>query len=104
VLSCCFPCVSPVLWLSSAIYKNSHISIFNLLSIVLYILCLFTLIYSLCPVVYIRPKHVVKGRSDGNSCIVDGIILYVRDILVQRVAKHNIKPTEAHVSSKYLKM
>jgi hypothetical protein len=33
----------------------------------------------------LRPKHVVKG-SDGNICIVDGIILCVRDILVQRDA------------------
>jgi hypothetical protein len=31
----------------------------------------------------LRPKHVVKGRSDGKSCIVDGIVLCVRDILVQ---------------------
>jgi hypothetical protein len=27
------------------------------------------------------PKHFVKGRGDGNSCIVDGIILCAMDCL-----------------------
>jgi hypothetical protein len=29
---------------------------------------------------HLWPKHVVKGRSDGNSCIVDAIILCKRYI------------------------
>jgi hypothetical protein len=29
------------------------------------------------------PKHVVKGRSDRNSCIFDGIVLCIEDILMQ---------------------
>jgi hypothetical protein len=31
----------------------------------------------------LRPKHVVKGRSDGNNCIVDGIILCVIAIVLR---------------------
>jgi hypothetical protein len=32
------------------------------------------------------PKHVVKGRSDRNSCIIDGITLCMKDILMQQDA------------------
>jgi hypothetical protein len=34
----------------------------------------------------LQPKHVVKGKSDSNSCIVDGIILCMKDILMQQDA------------------
>jgi hypothetical protein len=34
----------------------------------------------------LRPKHVVKGRSDRKSCIIDGIILCIKDILMQQDA------------------
>lgn len=27
----------------------------------------------------LRPKHVVRGRSDRNSCINDGIILRIKN-------------------------
>jgi hypothetical protein len=32
------------------------------------------------------PKHVVKGSSDRNNCIIDGIILCMEDILMQQDA------------------
>jgi hypothetical protein len=32
------------------------------------------------------PKHVVKGRSNGSNCIIDGIILCMQDILMQQDA------------------
>jgi hypothetical protein len=32
----------------------------------------------------LEPKHVVKGRNDRNSCIIDGIILCIKDILMQQ--------------------
>jgi hypothetical protein len=35
---------------------------------------------------HLRPKHVMKGRSDSNNCIVDGIILYMKDILMEEDA------------------
>jgi hypothetical protein len=28
-------------------------------------------------------KHVMKRRSDGNNCTVDGIILCIKDTLMQ---------------------
>jgi hypothetical protein len=34
----------------------------------------------------LRPKHVVKRKSDRNSCIIEGIILCIKDILMQRDA------------------
>jgi hypothetical protein len=35
---------------------------------------------------HLRPKHVVKGRSDINSYIIEGIILCIKDILMQQDA------------------
>jgi hypothetical protein len=34
----------------------------------------------------LEPKHVVNGGSDRTSCIIDGMMLCIKDILMQQNA------------------
>jgi hypothetical protein len=65
VLLCCFLCVSPLLWLCFA--PSLHV----VHSVCVWCCCLPSR-------VDVRLKHVMRGRSDGSSCILDGIILCIK--------------------------
>jgi hypothetical protein len=99
VFVCCFPCVSPLLRLSSLVCMLYTLPAYG---VIFPCVCGLTLTSSILnheimhlhgmwisehsiqwnnsgitetPDDGLRLKHVMKGRSDGNCCIADGIIL-----------------------------